>query len=204
MNIIIIADKFQKRMKSKGCVGLIKDKKNKFLFQKQYESLKKIFPESNIVYVYGFDGKRMDSYVNKYEKNFLDTTFIHNEHYNNYNTAYSVYLCKEFLNNDCCILFGDNPVHKTTFKKFDPTIGSQIFLSNNAQSSLGSIIKDNTIQNIAYDLDNKLSEIYFLQKDQALSLYNCIETKQFHQYFLFELINKLIDNKHKLYSYKHK
>lgn len=203
MNIIILADKFQKRMKSKGCVGLIKDKKNKALIQKQYNSIKSIFPQSKVAYVYGFDAKRMDTYIHKYCDSFPDITFVRNEHYNEYNTTYSLYLSKNFLNDDCCIAFGDTFFSKTIFKKFNQTRGSQVFISNNAQSTLGSVIKDDTIQNIAYDLDNKLSEIYFLQRNEALSLQNIIDTKEFNQYFLFELINKLIDHKHKLYSYKH-
>lgn len=204
MNTIIIADKFQKRMKSKGCVGLIKDKKNKPLLQKQYQIIKTIFPESKIAYIYGFDNKRMDAYINKNQKSFQDTTFIYNESYGEYNTAYSLYLAKAFLQKDCLILFGDGLLSKSVFKKFDRCIGSQIFLSSDTQSSLGSIIKDNIVQNIAYDLDNKLSEIYFLQNEASTSLKETISTKQFNQYFLFELINKLIDNKHIFYSYKHK
>ena len=39
MNIIVLGDKFQKRMKSKGCVGLIKIN-NKSIIQLQHKTIK--------------------------------------------------------------------------------------------------------------------------------------------------------------------
>ena len=64
MNIIILGDKYQKRMKSRGCVGLIKYN-NKNIISHQYKTLHSIFPNANIIYVYGFDNKRFISYINK-------------------------------------------------------------------------------------------------------------------------------------------
>jgi hypothetical protein len=43
MNIIILGDKFQKRMKSKGCTALL-DYNKKPLFYYQYNIIRSIFP----------------------------------------------------------------------------------------------------------------------------------------------------------------
>lgn len=204
MNIIIVADKFQKRMKSKGCVGLIKDNKNKTILEKQYATIKNAFGSVNIAYVYGFDCKRFESFFTKNKHNLSEINPIYNSHYETYNTICSIDEAKEFLQDECVILFGDTSLSKQTFKRFDPTIGSQLFLSDNSHSTLGCILDGNNVQNISYQLDNTLSEIYYLCKEDASALKQIIETKKFHQYFLFELINKLIDNKHIIYSYKHK
>lgn len=202
MNCIIVADKFQKRMKSKGCIGLVKDK-NITIIDKQCQILSQVFPTLNISYVYGFDNKRLENYTQK-KANFKNVSFVYNEMYDHYNTIYSLYLASYALKDDCLIIFGNNSLSKKIFNRFDKNDGSQIFLSDNSSSSLGCIIDNNIIQNISYGLNNTLSEIYFLNKQNALCLKKLIETQNFHQYFLFELINMLIDYKHIIRYHKHK
>lgn len=203
MNFIIIGDKFQKRMKSKGCVALIKINKNKTILEYQYIIIKKNFPEANIIYVYGFDHKRLDSFVHK-NQNMLDISFIYNQNYETYNTTYSLNVCQNFLNDDCFVMFGENMLKNKIFNKFNVNDGSQIFINNDSSGSLGCIINDKKVENIAYDLHNKLSEIYFLKKNDTLALSDLISTSLYNKYFLFEMLNKLIDQKHNIIPYYHK
>jgi CTP:phosphocholine cytidylyltransferase-like protein len=201
MNFIIVADKFQKRMKSKGCVGLLKDNKYKTVIEKQYSIIREIFPTCKIVYIYGFDYKRFESFIHK--KNFINTSFIYNPDYEKYNTLYSLYLTKNFLNDACIISFGDTYMSKKTFMGFDTKIGSQAFISQN-NNKLGCVIQNNEIEHISYDLNNSLSEIYYLTKKHAIFLKRILETEEFHQYFLFEILNKSIDEKYTIRPHKHK
>lgn len=203
MNFIIIADKFQKRMKSKGCVGLIKDKKNKTIIEKQHSIINKYFPKSKIIYVYGFDHKRLESFIAK-QKKLDDITYIYNSDFETYNTVYSLYLAQEYLDQDCCILFGDQILYKSIFNNFEPDIGSQVFINPDSHSDLGCVIQNNIIHNISYGLTNDLSEIYFLCKSEVLAIREMIQTQNLHQYFLFEIINKLIDKHHTIYCHYHK
>lgn len=192
MNCIILGDKFQKRMKSKGCVGLIKHN-NKCAIQHQYRVLKTYFPDANIVYVYGFESKRFSSFVQKSVDLGPGITLIHNKQYEEYNNAYSLFLSREFLQDDCLILFGDYIPPSKLFNKFDRSCGSQVFITTNSKTKLGCIIQNNLIQNIAYDLDNYLNDIYYLSSKESSIIKNYLDDKKFHNYFVFELINKLID-----------
>ena len=79
MNCIILGDKFQKGMKSKGCSALLKINKKLNVLNNQYSVLKEIIPNINITYVYGFDGKRLLEY---YTNNALNISLVLNEKYN--------------------------------------------------------------------------------------------------------------------------
>lgn len=203
MNVIIIADKFQKRMKSKGCVGLIKDKKNKTFVEKQYAILNDTFNTKQIAYIYGFDNKRFESFFSKNVDVLSKLHPVYNSDYDKYNTGFSLSLVSSFLEDECIIFFGDTNITKKTFKNFHKE-QSQLFLSSASNSGLGCVIQDGLVRHISYQLDNSLSEIYYLNKEAALGLNQILGTNKFNQYFLFELINKLIDNKHIMHYHTHK
>lgn len=204
MNIIVIADKFQKRMKSKGCVGLMKDKKNKTILEKQYSVLSSVLNINRIAYIYGFDGKRFESFLSKNSEHLSKLCPIYNCEYDKYNTGFSLSLVSKFLQDECVVLFGDAEITKKTFKNFCSNDKSQLFLCNSSNSGLGCVIQDDRVRHISYHLDNTLSEIYYFNKSTAVDLDKIIQTNKFNQYFLFELVNKLIDNKHTLYYFNHK
>lgn len=200
MNFIILGDKFQKRMKSKGCVGLIKIN-NKSIIQHQHKIIKQVFPQSNIVYVYGFESKRFHSFIHKNDQLNTDIVSVYNPHFEEYNNAYSLSLVQNFLNDPCIILFGDTIISKKTFDKFIPQNGSQIFVSKKHKNRLGCIINDSKIENISYDLDNYLAEIYYLTKDHARMIKNLLGNKINYNCFIFEIMNKLIDMDQTIYPF---
>ena len=195
MNIIILADKYQKRMKSRGCVGLIKYN-NKNILSHQYKIFKGIFPNANIVYIYGFDHKRLVSYLNKNIFDYQNVKFIYNSDYDQYNNVYSLNLAKEYLNDDCILLFGDHIVKPSTFENFQITKQSQVFINLKIQTRLGCIVANNSISNICYDLDNYLSEIYFISQNQISTLKEFVSNPNYYNSFIFEILNKMIDSNH--------
>ena len=193
MNIIILADKYQKRMKSRGCVGLIKYNNKNILFH-QYKILNNIFPYANIVYVYGFDNKRLVSYINKNSLDYQNIKFIYNNLYEKYNNAYSLSLAKDYLNDDCLLLFGEHVIKNITFENFKITPQSQVFIDKKIKTRLGCIINNNLINNICYDLDNYLSEIYFISKNHVSAFQQFTTNPNHYNSFIFEIINKMIDS----------
>jgi bifunctional N-acetylglucosamine-1-phosphate-uridyltransferase/glucosamine-1-phosphate-acetyltransferase GlmU-like protein len=193
MKFIILADKFQKRMKSKGCVGLMPFK-NTCLFDYQYSIIRSVFPDATIVYVYGFDSKRFISFYNKNDYN--NTHLICNNNYEQYNHSYSLYLAKEYIDEDCMIMFGDVLINNKTFSKFNPLNGSQIFINNtNYNSDIGCVINKNCVYNIAHGLSNKLCNIYYINKQHRYLLQKIINNNEYHNYFIFEILNKMIEQK---------
>ena len=194
MNFIILGDKFQKRMKSKGCVGLIKIN-GKNILQHQHHTIRSYFPKAKIIYVCGFESKKILSFISKNPILKNDIVTIANKDYDKYNNAHSLYSASNFLNDDTLILFGDNVLHKKIFTGFDPNRGSQVFINNKQKSKIGCIIRDNSVRNIAYDLDNCLSEIYFLSSYHSIMVNKILTNNNLnHNCFIFEIINKLIDN----------
>jgi CTP:phosphocholine cytidylyltransferase-like protein len=193
MNIIILGDKFQKRMKSKGCTALL-DYNKKPLFYYQYNIIRSIFPEDRIIYIYGFEAKKFESYIKENSHQYTNLDIIYNKKYESYNTTSSLYAAKNFLNTDCLIIFGDIMIGKNIFNRFDKSFGSQAFLSLHNDYKLGCNICNSSLSNIDYELENYIYNIYYIQNEHIKYLYNMIINENNLNCFVFELINKLIEN----------
>ena len=192
MNFIILGDKFAKRMKSKGCSGLWPITTNKNIIQNQQSVIKSCFPKAHIIYVYGFEPKRIRNFIESHAP-FQEIHFIENSRYDKQNSAYSLSLAQRFLQQDTFILFGDKILKKNIFNNFHKAQGSQIFLSKKTHNTLGCIINNNKIENISYDLENHLYELYYLNRTHSHSLAKILQDTRYHNYFIFELINMLIE-----------
>lgn len=197
MNFIILGDKFQKRRKTKGCPGLFRIDKETII-EHQYKNISKNFINSHIIYIYGFDAKRLVSFVEETDCLRNKITLINNSLHHTHNYAYSLYLAKDYLNKDTFILFGDSIIDKNFFNNIDIHKGSQVAITNKKTGSLGCVIQNKLVQNIFYDLDNHIEEIYFLKKQDACILADMLNDTLYHNYFIFELINKLIDKNIKI------
>jgi choline kinase len=193
MNFIILGDKFQKRMKSKGCIGLIKvNQKN--ILQLQYRNIKNLFPSAKILYVCGFESKKLLSFIEKYKDQFPDLTGINNRNYELYNSAYSLYLALGKCDDECCILFGDNLLEYRHLSEINKTPYCKALIDRKNKNKLGCIINQNhNIENICYDLDNYLCEVYYISKDNVTIIKKILENRLYHNCFIFEIMNKLID-----------
>ena len=192
MNIVILADKYQKGMKSKGGLGLLKINSRSTIFDYQYKHIKKAFPKSKIIYVYGFDNKKIENYLSK--EKYTDVIQIYNPEYENYNYTYSLNLAKEYLDGDTIITFGDVLFHSNLFKNFDKKRGSQVFINLKKKEKIGCIVIDDRVNHISFDLNNYLSNIYYLEKKDIEDIKKLVGQEKFRNYFLFEIINKSIDN----------
>lgn len=192
MNIVILGDKYQKGMKSKGCMGLFPHNNSSNLLQNQYRILSKIFPKCKIAYVYGFDQKRISSFFKKNpEKNLVP---IFNSNYELYNSCFSLSICQELLDDDTLIIHGGLKLTKKIFKKFDTTLGSQVFVNKKYHNDIGCIIYNKKISNISFDLTNHIYEIYYISKNNIELFKRLVLDKQNYNCFIFEIINKIIDN----------
>lgn len=193
MNFIILADKYQKGMKSKGCVGLIKVNQRNNVFQHQYKIIKYYFPSAKIIYVYGFDSKRFVTFLNEYD--YPDVVSIYNDKYEELNYSYSLSLASRYFNKNCFILFGDTIFKKEIFADFNINQGSQIYLNKKEKNKLGCVLdKEHIVHNISFDLDNYLMDIYFIHKQEIDMIQNLTNNPKYNNCFLFEIINKMIDN----------
>ena len=190
MKIIILADKYQKGIKSQGCAGLLKINDSVNLLKHQYDILLNNFPDAEIIYIYGFDHKKVNMFL--YNKNFPRMKFIYNENYNNYNECFSLELIKNNILSDLLIISGYTLLAQSFFKNFNRKI-SQVFIDQTNNSKLGCIINDNIVENIFYDLENKIHQVFYITSSDAGVLNQFITLKNSNA-FLFEIINKCISS----------
>jgi len=191
MNIFIIGDKYQKGMKSKGCPALIPINKSTNIVQNQYKILKSIFPEANIIYISGFEYKKIQNFLTEHEE--IELNLIINYNFNDYHDVDSLSNALDYFDDDSIIISGYHILNKKIFRDFNNVFDSQIFVSENKIGELGCIIHDDVVKNIGFDLSNYLTNIYYIKHQDAQIIKNYIEDKKFRNYFLFEIINILID-----------
>lgn len=192
MNFIILADKYQKGMKSKGAVGLIKVNRKSTVFENQYEIIKSCFKKSKIIYVYGFDSKKINLFFDS--KKYKDVIRIYNEKYEDLNYSYSLSLASEYMTKDFFVLFGDAILKKEIFSDFVSNNGSQIYINKKEKAKLGCILDSNNIvQNISFDLENYISDMYYIHNKDNQILQSLVNETKYNNCFVFEIINKMID-----------
>lgn len=192
INVIILGDRYQKGKKSKGCPGLI-DLDKKTILEHQINNITKILPNCIIHYVSGFDNEKLKSYI---EKNNLQNkiNIIENNEYDNFNESYSLSIALNIIEKptNILVLSGYYIPSINSFNNIDLS-KSTLFIDNHRKTKLGCIINNNIVENIFFDLENYIQDIYLIQEKELNSIKKILSTNQFNNAFLFELINNAID-----------
>ena len=190
MNFIILADKHIKGMKSKGGTGLVKVNSRYNLFETQYKIINKNFKNAKIIYVYGFDGKKMSNFFET--KKYSNVIPIYNENYEKYNNAYSLSMAEKYMQKEFFVLFGYSIFKKEIFETFSFE-DSQIFLNNKMKNNLGCIVNNDLVNHICFDFSNYIMDIYYISKKDSKLMRQLCTTSKYRNCFIFELLNKMID-----------
>lgn len=191
MNFIILGDRYQKGQKSLGCQALIQLNKTMHMFDCQYNSIKSCFQNAKIIYVGGFEYKRLYNFM---FSNYKDVICLDNtSNYQTFNEAHSLTLIKDIKLSDTFITLGYNELSRQTFKNFQKSDGSQIFVSTIIENQLGCIVNKNMVENISFDLPLYIRNIYYFTKQDTEKILSILSSKKYYNYFLFELVNRLID-----------
>lgn len=191
MNFIILGDKYQKGMKSKGCSGLIKTDKKNTLFDTQYAAISCRSDVDNIVYVCGFESKKIENFI---DKKYSDVVLINNQNHEESNDAYSLSLVADYLTKPCFIVSGYAHLNTKIIKKIPYNDESKIFVSNKDIGQLGCVLQNNRVTHIGFDLPNKIDDMYYISSGDANTIRGLVSKPKYHNYFLFELLNILIDS----------
>jgi len=169
ITVIIAAAGAGRRMKSYGPKPLL-NIKGKTILSRQLEHIKLKFPNANILLVCGFEADRVMDQVHG------DIITLENENYQDTNITRSVSIALRAMQSDrVLIICGDLVFSKGALDCLDFTQASILALKNENQSSeVGCIVGDdgyikNMIKSLVFNRDNK-------------------------KLFLFEIINKIIDN----------
>lgn len=196
MNTIIIGDKYQKGMKSRGCPGLLKINKTTNIIEQQYTLLRKSFDDNNITYVGGFEFRKLQNFLTTTvkDKAKLDIKLLFNEKYEEYNELHALSLAIDEITDDTIIMSGYTVLDKKTLYNLNKQNYSQVMISkHNTSKSPGCIIDHNSVTNISFDLPNSIVNSFFIKKKDVHILKEYLQNSLYRNYFLFEIINKLID-----------
>lgn len=195
MITIIIADNFKKGMKSQGCVALLPFKKRSNLIEQQYDAVKKVFPHTEILYVYGFDAKRLNNYIQSNKEN--EIRYIYNDIHETVGQSYGLSLVRQEIvgHQECLLLLGYDPIKEDHLKTLKKSKRSASVVDDTIDTKLGCVINNNNIEHIFFDLENPISNMYLLKDKEVDILHSLLlNNTSVKSMFLFETINAIIQN----------
>lgn len=178
-------------MKSQGCVGLLPFKKKSNLLEQQKKIINKVFPQTDIYYIYGFDAKRLNSYITNNDGIY----YTYNRYYETVGQAYGLGLLKKEISNhnECLLLLGQDPIKEDHLKSLKKSKKSSSVLDAKNETKLGCVLnKNNNIQHIFFDLENPVCDMYLLKQKEVSILCDILKENNTHNMFLFEIINSII------------
>jgi hypothetical protein len=140
--------------------------------------------------VYGFEYKKFDLYI---EKNKHDMCYVYNQYYEKLNEGFAISSIINDLHEDTLIIDGSNILSPKAFANFDRHV-SQVFIDKTNKSNIGCTINHGIVENIFYDLDMSVHNMFYLAKKDLPVLKNELLNPKSHNMFLFEIINCCINN----------
>lgn len=194
MIALIIGDKFQKGMKSRGCQATLPYNKIHNYIQHQHKILSS-GDINKVLYIYGFNNKKYQAYLQAVN-NLNNITSIYNPQFELKNDTYSIYLAREEItkvSDDLLIFFGNTSLDRKQLNKIEHNV-SGLFADNQRLSDIGCICDDGKVENVGFDLDNSIQNIYYICKSDLNYFMKIVGNSQNHNRFIFEIINQMIDN----------
>lgn len=188
INFIIIGDQPTKGAKVKGWNGASLISERKSIVSSQISSSKILGKDTRILYVYGFDHKKVENY---FELNYKQTKLIYNKEHINLGETHSVSRTSNYLDSDSLIINSKCVLKPSTFKNLNRK-HSHIFTTKN-HNQLGCHIENNKISHICYELDNYITDMFFIAKKDIELFRSMVINKKHRNCFIFEIINKMID-----------
>ena len=181
-----------KRMKSYGPKGLVEIKYGQSILGRQLSLISSNFKNYKTVIVSGFESEKiiMNSPV--------EAVKVENELYEDTNVCRSIGMGSLAIPeaNNILLINGDLVFSHTIFSCFDFS-KSFIFVEENCMkdNEVGCIIsKNNSLENMMYDLPDKWGQIAFF-KGKELELLRKISTEKCNKkLFTFEMINKILES----------
>jgi len=200
VTIVLLSENSGYRMKSYGAIPLLRIG-NKNLIDIQIEEIKSVFSDFEIILCSGFESLKIAKYVRCHYPN-LNVRIVENQLYEYSNSCESLRLClNNTTNNKVLICSGELMIHRdvlalTTLKK--PFIISEMHPSENLEIGIASN-EWGTAENLCYGVENKWSEILFLNDHEAVeAMRSVISDIDYKNRFVFEAINEMSKSKHRL------
>jgi choline kinase len=189
LSIVLICSLPVKGMKSIGNIGLL-NIKNKTIIEWHILNLKQQFKKADIVVVGGFEHKKIEKTIRKYR----DIKFLYHDVNQISNEGQSlIYALSNIPSSHSVLVYNINCIFtRNIWKDIDFSRSFTIINEHKKYSSqLGATITNNYVENIFYNLEHKMGNIYFIEKNDINLLKENIKPK-YDSMYLFEILNILI------------
>lgn len=201
-SIIIPAAGMGKRMKSYGPKPLIKINNNLTIIQNQLNCINKVFFNSEIIIIAGFDG---DYLMNHTPNNLIK---IENERYEETNVARSIGIgLRAATTERVIIIYGDLVFNQALLSETNFRNQSTLIVDSSnlmKDEEIGCYSSDNQLINMDWSVNEKWAQIMYVTGRELKLLKNITWNKENERFFGFECINEIINNHGKFLIHKPK
>lgn len=192
-SIVLLIPEITKGMKSMGSKALLQINKHTSILDYQIQYIKKFYKNIPIFVLTGFDNDRIEKKIKHYGN--IATSFNPNYETSNQTESLISYFKQSNTNN--CLIINNGILLKEklpinikyssiyTIKKYKEGFGLGINQTNAV---------DSVVSYLFYGLPIQWSECVFLNSEAIKFIIEISNSIKLHNLFLFELLNKLIDN----------
>lgn len=160
------------------------------LYQKQIDTIRKVYPTAKIVYVLGFNADKVD-----YKLEQLKCNVVYNYQYQTTNVAYSISLALQLISAPSLIIYGDLYFTSDLLRDLPKKSHNSYLLQDKKHSfhkkNIG--IGPNKIMDFCFE--DKWSQIMYLNKQDAQDFCEISLNPRNIRKFTYEVINEMQQNK---------
>lgn len=193
-SVLLIHSLPDKKIKSLGNKALINLGKLN-LIDHQIQFIKKIFKNSEIIVVGGFEHRKLYKYLNK---KYSNIKYIYHNINDYVNIGLSIKLGLKVSNGRNVVIINGSlfidPKASSLIKKAKNH--NYIISTKQTKSPIGCIKQNGSIENCFFDLPCSIYDFVIVNQTYVQDFKNCIyQTKDIDKFYMFEVINHCINNK---------
>lgn len=191
LSIVVPAAGLGIRLRSNRSKSLTQFDDGEFLYEKQLNTIKQIFPNNEIIYVVGFQANKIKR---KLEKE--NVTVILNKEFENTNAAYSIGLgLKNTSHDNALIIYGDLFFNANVLRDIEGSGNSSFIVTNRntmEQDEVGYLALGNTVTRMNYGFDIRWSQIMYLKHFEKQQFAREAKKTENRNMLGFEVLNNII------------
>jgi bifunctional N-acetylglucosamine-1-phosphate-uridyltransferase/glucosamine-1-phosphate-acetyltransferase GlmU-like protein len=190
-SIILIHSLPDKKIKSLGNKALIQ-LNGCNLLDYQIGFIKKLFSNSEIIVVGGFDSKKLGKYIHK---KYTNIKYVSHEITDNTNIGFSVQKAiMQITGDNILIINGNLFIDKISINDIKKHKKYNFILSSKqSKSNIGLIVNTKLVEHCFFDLPKPFYDFVYIHNSYMDTFCDIIKNNDFEKYYLFEIINECIN-----------
>lgn len=199
IDVIILSARMGNRMKSYGPRALMKLNKHETVLDRQIHVVKTVYNNCNISVSVGFEA---DKIIKKYS---TKVSLIEHQLHDVNNEAEEAKIAINTTTSNNVLLIGGNVLFNLSVLHSIELNESGIVLDTKGQmgekeASVSHM--DGSVLNISYGFEDNWSNIVYLTGNELRIFREIIQAENYKKYFLFEIVNEIINNNGKIRAYQ--